>query len=335
TSATPSDESLIQEAIGNALDEGALGIGFGLAYTPGAGRSEVFHLFEMAARRGAPIIVHVRSIVPEDISPEPELQQMQEVVANAAATGVRLHICHVSSTGVGVTPQILELIDGARARGVDVTTEAYPYTAGSTSLTSTIFLPGWQKKVGGVSFDSLVWVKTGERLTETTFKKYREEAMKSGESAQVIIHFIPESAMDVAISHPDVIVASDGGSWRTGREHPRGAGTFSRVLSRYVREKRAIDLVGALRKMTILPAQRLEQVAPQMKKKGRLQEGADADVAVFDPEKIIDKGTYESPMQPSEGVRYLLVNGVLIVDSGVFASGVYPGRAVRGSLSSQ
>jgi N-acyl-D-aspartate/D-glutamate deacylase len=91
--------------------------------------------------------------------------------------------------------------------------------------------------------------------------------------------------------------------------------------------------MGALRKMTILPAQRLEHVAPQMKRKGRIQEGADADIVVFSPERIIDKATFESPMQPSEGVRYLLVNGELVVEDGAFVSGVYPGRAVRGNVS--
>jgi len=130
-----------------------------------------------------------------------------------------------------------------------------------------------------------------------------------------------------------VMIASDGLPAMTGGEHPRGAGTFARVLGRYVREKQALTLMDALRKMTLAPAQRLELVAPMMKCKGRLGEGMDADITVFDPNRVIDRATFQSPAQVSEGIAHVLVNGVFVLRAGQLVEGVFPGRAIRGEQS--
>ena len=126
-------------------------------------------------------------------------------------------------------------------------------------------------------------------------------------------------------------MASDGIPFEYVAVHPRGAGTFARVLGYYARERGALTLMEALAKMTILPAKRLEDAALAMRRRGRVQVGADADLAVFDPEIIIDESTYDSPDTPSKGMQYVLVGGSFVVRDGRIVEGVFPGKAI-GSL---
>ena len=147
------------------LADGALGVGMGPAYTPGAGREELLRVFELAARRKALAFIHMRSA--GEVEPGGSLDALQEVLANVAATGASLHIVHIGSMGLRQTPRLLGMIDGARARGLDVTTEVYPYTAASTYLQSALFDPGWQERFA-IGFKDVQWAATGERLTEDT-----------------------------------------------------------------------------------------------------------------------------------------------------------------------
>jgi N-acyl-D-aspartate/D-glutamate deacylase len=135
--------------------------------------------------------------------------------------------------------------------------------------------------------------------------------------------------IELAMGTPFVMIGSDGMPYAPGA-HPRGAGTFSRVLGRYVREQRVLTLMEALRKMTLMPARRLEGVAPSMKKKGRIQVGTDADITVFDPAKILDTATFEEGLSFSEGIEHVLVHGTFIVRDGETVAGAKPGRAVLG-----
>src|SRR6476620_4775233 len=130
--------------------------------------------------------------------------------------------------------------------------------------------------------------------------------------------------VDAAIKSPLTMIASDG-ILEKGKGHPRTAGTYSRVLGTYVREKGALTLMEALTKMTLMPAQRLERRVPMMKNKGRIRVGADADLTIFDPRSITDKSTFQDPAQYAEGIRFVLVNGVLIVKDGGLQSDVHPG----------
>jgi dihydroorotase len=114
--------------------------------------------------------------------------------------------------------------------------------------------------------------------------------------------------------------------------HPRGQGTFARVLGHYVREERALELMTALRKMTLMPAQRLEKRAPMFRDKGRIRVGADADITIFDAARVIDKATFDEPMQYSEGIPFVFVNGVAVVKDSQLVSAVSPGRAARAPL---
>jgi len=130
-----------------------------------------------------------------------------------------------------------------------------------------------------------------------------------------------------------VMIASDGMMITGPKVHPRGQATFSRVLGHYVREEKALDLMTALRKMTLMPAQRLQNRAPVFLNKGRLRVGADADITVFDPARIIDKATFEDPLQYSDGIYFVFVNGVAVVKAGTLVEGVFPGRAARAPIS--
>jgi dihydroorotase len=310
-----------------ALNEGALGIGMGINYTPGATREEILGAFGVAARHHAPIFVHLRSAgLVENAG---GIAGVQEVIADAAATGAPLHVVHVTSMGLSATPVLLKLIDGAHARGLDVTTEAYPYTAGATFLQSAIFDPGFQERLG-IDYSNILWPATGERLTAETFAKYRQQG------GLAVIFMIPDSAADQAYRDRDVMVASDGGfEIQNGQPigHPRSAGTHARILGRFVRERNVISLMDAVRKMTLLPAKRLERVDADMKHKGRVQPGADADLVVFDPAKVIDRATFEKPAQYSDGIVHVLVNGTFVVRGSNLVPGVAPGKPVRGRQS--
>ena len=148
-----------------------------------------------------------------------------------------------------------------------------------------------------------------------------------------MIHEIPEAVVRAAVANPSIMIASDGLPITGPKIHPRGQGTFSRVLGHYVREEKALDLMTALRKMTLLPAQLLETRAPAFKNKGRIRVGADADITVFDPTRVIDKATFEEPLQYSEGIQFVLVNGVPVIKDGQLVEGIYPGRAARAPIS--
>ncbi|MEE2776705.1 MAG: amidohydrolase family protein [Acidobacteriota bacterium] len=303
------------ERIAEGLRHGALGVGFGITYTPGATHEEIFRAFAAASELEAPIFVHVRAAARMGGD---RLAPLQEVIANAAATGVALHIVHLNSSTDESARPALELIRAARASGIDVTTESYPYTAGSTLIQSALF-DDWQG-----DFANLQWTETGERLTRETFQYYRRGG------GTVIIHGRSEETNEWLVAQPDVIVASDGMSFAAGPAHPRGAGTYSRVLGHYVRQREALDLMSALTKMTLLPARRLEAIAPQMKRKGRVQAGADADLVVFDPGEVLDRATYTDSMQPSAGIRHVFVGGTAVIRDGTLVEGVRPGLPIYG-----
>jgi N-acyl-D-aspartate/D-glutamate deacylase len=299
------------------VEEGGLGFGLGITYTPGATREEILRLFEVAREERVPIYVHLRGE-----GSGGTLGAFQEVIANAAATGASLHIVHLNSSAGDLGKTTLSMIRGARAAGIDLTTEAYPYTAGSTRLESALF-DSW---VDGPdeSFQNLQWPLTGERLTRESFNRFREEG------GWVIIHGgRSEEVNEWITAQPDVMVASDGIPFFNGPAHPRGAGTFARVLGRYARDKNGLPLMDALRKMTLMPAERLSGAAPQMRKKGRIQVGADADITVFDADRILDLSTYEKGDIPSRGIAHVLVGGTFVVRDSKPVDGVFPGRAIR------
>ena len=316
--ATPEQIEGIRERLHAELDAGALAVGMGIQYTPGATRLEVLDMFRLAAERRVPVYTHARST--GRIEPGSAVEAVSEVIGAAAITGASLHIVHINSTCLRDSLECLSMVEGARARGLDVTTEAYPYIAGMTAVNSALFNPGWREKLG-IGYGDLVLPDTGEHLTKERF----DELHNSSTTHWVLIFANTQEVVDKVIPHALVMIASDG-----AEGHPRNAGTYSRVLAQYVRGKGTLTLMNALRKMTLMPAEMLERSTPAARQKGRLQEGADADIVVFDASTISDRSTFDKPMEPSTGVRYLVVGGTVVVDQGKIVPDVFPGRALLG-----
>jgi N-acyl-D-aspartate/D-glutamate deacylase len=316
--AIPEQIQEIKQRLREQLDAGALGIGMGIEYAPGATRLEVIDMFRLAAKRKLPVYTHMRSA--GRVEPGSAIQSVEEVIGASAISGAPVHIVHINSTCLKDSLECLSLVEGARAHGIDVTTEAYPYIAGMTAINSAIFNPGWREKLG-IDYNNLVLPGTGEHLTKERF----DELHNSNAKQWILIFANTQQIVDELIPNPLIMIASDG-----AEGHPRNAGTYSRVLAQYVREQRSLSWMEALRKMTLMPAQMLERSTPDAKRKGRIQEGADADIVVFDPNTISDRSTFQKPMEPSVGVHYLLVGGRVLIDDGKMASGVFPGKAVLG-----
>ena len=325
--ASDAEVTEIKRQVERALEQGALAVGFGLQYTPVASRWEVLELFRVAAAFGASCHVHMRGM--GHLEPMNSIEALEELIAASAITGAPLHVVHISSSGLRAAPQLLQMIEEARSRGMDVTTECYPYTAALTAIDSAIFDEGWQR-VLGIDFGQLEWTETGERLTQGSFAQYREIG------GMVIMHMIPENIVNVAVTSPLTMIATDG--WmRESKGHPRTAGSYSRVLGRFVRESKALTLMAALGKMftrvTLMPAQRLESRAPVFRNKGRIRVGADADLTLFDSEGVIDNATFQEPTRPPEGIAHVLVNGMPVVSNGRLQEGVAPGRGLLAPTS--
>jgi N-acyl-D-aspartate/D-glutamate deacylase len=321
--ASPEQMEKMKARLRHELEAGALAIGMGIQYTPGATRWEVIEIFRLAAEHHLPVYTHVRSAGRQE--PGSSVESISEVIAAAAVSGAPLHIVHINSSCGAQGPDCLTLVAGARARGLDVTTEAYPYEAGMTSLNSALFNPGWQEKFG-VTYHDLMLPETGERLTKERF----DELHASSEPHLVVLFSNTMEAVDKVIQNSLVMIASDG-----DQGHPRNAGTFCRVLARYVRSQGTLTLMDAIRKMSLMPAQMLERSTPAALLKGRIQEGADADVIIFDPQTVGDRSTYQHPMEPSAGMQYVLVGGQTVVEKGKVVEGVFPGRPLLGGGKQQ
>jgi len=311
--ATEAQVSEMEGIIRKGLAEGAVAVGLGSAYTPGATMAEIERMFRVAAEGSASAHIHMRNGV----------AGLDSTIASAAAAGAKLHIVHVNSSGDTNLVAFLERIKSARDRGQDVTTEAYPYGAGMTEIGSALF-NDW-KTWPDARFPLHQLVSTGERLTRKTFGEARAKG------GTVIIHGRSEEQTRTAVLSPLSMIASDG-FIENGRGHPRTSGSYSKVLGKYVREEKALALMDALRKMTLMPAQRLEARVPGMARKGRIKIGADADLTIFDPATVIDKSTYEDATIPATGIPYVVVGGQIVVDSGQVTK-ARPGKAIRAPLS--
>jgi N-acyl-D-aspartate/D-glutamate deacylase len=311
-SATEAQMAEMEALLRKGLAEGAVAVGFGSAYTPGATMLEIERMFRVAAEGGASAHIHMRNGV----------AGLDSTIAAAASAKAKLHIVHVNSSGDTNLVAFLASLKAARDRGQDVTTEAYPYGAGMTEIRSAMF-DDW-KTWPDSRFGLHQLVSTGERLTRKSFEKARNSG---GTDVTVIIHGRSEEQTRAAIVSPLTMIASDG-FIVNGKGHPRTSGSYSKVLGKYVREEKALTLTDALRKMTVEPAKRLQARVPAMANKGRVRLGADADLTIFDPATVIDRSTYENATIPAEGIPYVIVAGQVVVDKGQVTS-ARPGRAIR------
>jgi len=321
--ASPAQIGEIAQRIEIGLREGAVSIGAGFPYTPAATRDELLAVFRVAAKTKTPIHVHIR----------PGALGLKEALALADETHAPLHVVHINSAGLAETPVMLEMISDARAHGHDVTTEAYPYDAGMTEIQSATIQDVY-KNAPDERLAELEWAGTGERLNRESFERYTRIG------GPVVVHTNTEEMVVVAIKSPLTIIASDA-YWQNGTGHPRTTGTFSRVLGRYVRGPHpltpspvgrggtSLSLMDAIRKMTLMPAQRLQRRVPAMRQKGRLRVGADADITIFDPATVVDRSTYREPSLSPVGIQHVIVNGVSVVANGQAVEGLAPGKAVR------
>jgi N-acyl-D-glutamate deacylase len=345
--ATPEQQAQILKYVEQGLDEGGLGIGINAGYAPGYGRKEYFALAKLAAKRDVATFTHFRYA--SNVEPQSSFEAIQELIANAAVTGAHMHICHINSTSLKDIDAVLEMVDDAFARDINITVGAYPWGAASTVIGAAMFSgEGWQARMGSTASSFQLGT---ERMTEAQVADYQ----KNKPGTFIVWHFLDEknpadlAILDKSILHPRILIESDEMFWMFMDEHdevenyegdawplpegafshPRSNGTFAKILRSYVRERKLMSMQEALRKMSLMPAQTLEGFVPQMKKKGRLQEGMDADIVVFDPKTISDVGTYEKPNQPAVGVQSLLVNGQLVVADGALITDAGPGRPIR------
>ncbi|MDI6771382.1 MAG: amidohydrolase family protein [bacterium] len=304
-----------------ALEEGALGIAMSPEYAPGTSTAEIEAMMRVAVRYKVPVVFHVRYA--DMTPPGTNLDALNEVVAAARKTGAAAHIGHITSTG-GTFSMVesLQLLDAARKEGLDITADAYPYSFWATYLNSARFDPGWQKRFR-ISYGDLQIAGTSERLTAESFQRYRKTRKVA------VAYAIPEGDIVAALRSPFVMIGSDSILEPGNNNHPRAAGTFTRTLSLYVRDRQVLTLMEALSKMTIMPARRLEAQAPALRRKGRLQVGADADIVIFDPARVRDRATVERPNQFAEGIEYVLISGKVVKDPRGFRRDVRAGEAIR------
>ena len=367
---TPDELEGMRALVAQAMEEGAFGLSTGLFYVPGSftETEEVVALSEVAARYGGIYISHMRD---EALR---LLDSVRETIRIGEEAGIPVQMTHhkaISRDMWGRSAESLALVDAARARGVDITIDQYPYTASQTSITAVV--PQWAQAGGSgeliarlrdpetrrrireeivyriehdrgggdpanIVIGLCVWDRSLEgrsladilagRELESTVANAAELVMEIVErgGARAIYHAMDEADVERIMQHPATAIGSDGGVSVFGESvpHPREYGTFARVLGRYVRERGVLTLEEAVRKMSGATAQRLG-----LQDRGLLREGFVADVAVFDPERVVDRATFEQPHQYAEGVEYVLVNGVVVVDGGEH-TGARPGRVLYG-----
>ena len=297
-----------RRAIEKNLDEGALGVSHSLEYQP-APYAEILEYAKLATKYDRPLFLHLRYS-----SREKELDGVDEAIRLARDSGVRVHIDHLHSTGGTFhMEQALDKIRTANAQGLSITTCVYPYSFWATYLSNNRFGRGWQERYG-LSYEDLRIVGSSERLTARTFAHYR----KSSKLAAVPEGTMPlDKTVNLALKEDFCMIGSDGGIQFEPRanSHPRGAGCFATAI------RHALDiglpLEKILEKMTSLPR---SVVQPALKDRGVLEDGAVADLTVFDPQTIRGNATIENPNQFSSGIDLVIVNGKIAFKDGKIAA---------------
>jgi N-acyl-D-aspartate/D-glutamate deacylase len=325
----PSDEQLaeILRRIQRGFDEGAVALGMGNSAQPDPTGWEHVEAFRVAAEVGAHVVATLRDDNWSEYGPESNVPaNLAQMIGSAAPSGAAVNIPHFTSSAAGHTPRLLQMIARAQAHGLAITAEDSPYIEGVIRI-GPGDMDGWSDR----EIHEIQPMDADERLTRESYERYRDRAFTAIAHNDLAAVRAKHSVAQ-ALASPHVSIASHGsGSVWTARDrgHPRTSGTFGRVLGYYVREQRLLTLMDALRKMTLMPAQRFERRVPAMRNKGRIREGADADIVVFDADRIVDRATFQE-QRPSEGVRYVLVNGIPVVRDGVIQKGIFAGRPIRG-----
>ncbi len=306
-----------------SLDDGGLGIGLPLDYFSAAIReTELQMIFSVAAQRHVPVFVHIRRGIDGDPA------GLREIIKLAKNHGTSVHICHISHNAMSNLDLFLSEISEAQSAGVDITTEVLPYNAGSALISSAVFGRDWQT-IFDITYEDVEWAATGERFNAQMWEDYS----KAYPDGQVIHHYLKEEWTQRAVQEPDVIIVSDLMPMKTEEKNvaPHN-GAFSKVLGRYVRQEKLLDLNTAIAKMTLLPARRLEMYAPVFRRKGRLQQGMDADITIFDPASIRSNATYQNPYQEATGIIHVIVNGTPVIHHSSQVKDKFPGKRLTTTM---
>jgi len=345
--ASPAELDEIVERVRVGLEEGGLGIGFPNGYAPGAGMKELSQLCELAARFGTPTFTHIAYL--SNVDPRSSIDAYTRLIGLAGSTGAHMHICHFNSTSLHDVERAAKLVSTAQAQGLKITVEAYPYGTGSTVVSAEFFSdPDFPARMGS-DYESIELLADRRRLRN---RADLMEAQSKDPGALVLLHFLDVAVnprhrdlLDISVTYPGGAIASDAMPWTHANgttyfgdewplpgdatSHPRSSGTFSKFLREWVRERRVMSLLEGIRKCTLIPAQILEPSTPQMRNKGRVQAGCDADLVVFDFGSLTDRADFQNMNLPSLGVKHLLVNGERVISDGELALAARPGRPVR------
>ena len=300
------------------MDGGCLGLSFGIEYIPGIDKEEATELMRIAEKSDKIVAVHQRSDGDKAIS------SVEELAGYAAETGARLQISHLSSMcSFGSMSEAISIIDSCRSKGMDILFDGYPYYAFCTAIGSAVFDEGFLDKYRyGDEYYARLQVDAGylqgKEMDREEFYKIREK----DPGALVVAHLLNGEEVDLCITHPAGIVVSDG-LYSNGQGHPRGSGTFPKLIREYVVERKLLTLEDAIEKITWLPAQRMG-----LRGKGSLKPGSDADITIFDLNEIRDGATYLEPLKPPAGIEYVIINGRIALAGGEIKN-TRLGRSVR------
>ncbi|MDR3590509.1 MAG: amidohydrolase family protein [Negativicutes bacterium] len=314
--ARPEQISQMEYLVEKAFEEGACGLSLGLGYAPGSSDEEILRLSRLAARYGRIVAIDTRMATGTD------MYSLVEAIAIARQTGARIQVSHlVYQYGTGVMNEALAVIDKARADGLDIRFDSGMYTQWATHIGAALFNKDYLEANSWDLKDILVITGKykGRRLNPAMYHELRDTAP---DTAVVVITGIEEEIY-MALNHPYAMPSTDAGPYSPGEGHPQIAGSFPRFFKKMVTERYELNLMEAVRKASLLPAETLG-----FSTKGRLREGMDADLVVFDIHGIVDKADFGLPNAFPEGIEYVFVNGRAALDWGRLLDGK-AGKAVR------
>ena len=308
------EKAVMLAGLQKALDRGCVGISFGIRYEPGMTCQELLEVSRLCQKDHRLITAHVRN------DAEYIFDSVEEFVAAGRELGLPMEVSHIGSMGAfGQMKQLLKQLDDYRAAGIDVTADCYPYDAFSTEIGTTTYDEGWLERYQ-CEYDACEFSEgkyKGQRCTKETF----EEIRRDFPMCETVCYVMKQDEVDMALLDPHVCVGSDG-VLSDGQGHPRAAGAFPRFYSRYVRSGLLTPQEG-IRKMSADAAARLN-----LTKKGSLDVGADADLVLFDPDRLEDRATFAEPILPPVGIHRVIIGGETAVLNGEIVNGNL-GKAVR------